>query len=226
MAESYFVFLDSLEIGKLNNSLKTESGGSMRRSLSLVVYLVLSVFLISCSTKVSRVRPDSTIDLTGRWNDTDSRLVAGEMIEDALNQRWLYKWESQNKRPVVIIGKVTNRSHEHISVETFTKDMERALLNSGKVNFVATQNEREQLREERDDQQENASVYTRKSQGEETGADLMMIGSINTIVDQEGSKAVVFYQVNMELIDLESNMKVWIGEKKIKKYVERAKTKF
>ena len=73
---------------------------------------------------------------------------------------------------------------------------------------------------------ENASVYTAKSMGEETGADLMMIGTINTIVDQEGGKAVVFYQTNMELIEIESNRKVWIGEKKIKKFVERAKVKF
>jgi PBP1b-binding outer membrane lipoprotein LpoB len=104
--------------------------------------------------------------------------------------------------------------------------MERALLNSGKVDFVATKSEREQLRDEKADMGENASVYTAKSMGEETGADLMLIGTINTIVDQEGNKAVVFYQTNLELVEIESNRKVWIGEKKIKKYVERAKTRF
>jgi hypothetical protein len=62
--------------------------------------------------------------------------------------------------------------------------------------------------------------------GEETGADLMMIGTINSIPDQDGGKAVVFYQTNMELVEIESNRKVWIGEKKIKKYVERAKVRF
>jgi PBP1b-binding outer membrane lipoprotein LpoB len=148
------------------------------------------------------------------------------MINDCLGQRWLFKWEEQNKRPTVIIGKVVNKSHEHISVETFTKNMERALLNSGKVDFVATKTEREQLRDEKADMAENASVQTAKSMGEETGADLILVGSLNTIVDQEGAKAVVYYQTNLELIEIESNRKVWIGEKKIKKYVERAKTKF
>ncbi len=187
---------------------------------------ILPILIAGCTTKVSRVQTDSTIDLTGRWNDTDSRLVAEEMIKDCLSQRWLYKWESENKRPTVIVGKIVNKSHEHISVETFTKDMERALLNSGKVNFVATKTEREQLREEKADMAENASARTAKSMGEETGADLMLVGTINTIVDQEGSRAVVFYQTNLELIEIESNQKVWIGEKKIKKYVERATTKF
>jgi len=187
---------------------------------------VIPLLMVGCTTKVSRVQSDSTIDLTGKWNDTDSRLVAEEMIKDCLSQRWLYKWESENKRPTVIIGKVVNKSHEHISVETFTKDMERALLNSGKVDFVASKTEREQLRDEKEDMQDNASVQTAKSVGEEKGADLMLVGTLNTIVDQEGAKAVVFYQTNLELIDIESNQKVWIGEKKIKKYVERAKTKF
>jgi uncharacterized protein (TIGR02722 family) len=197
----------------------------MNKVVKMVLFL-LPLLTIGCSTKVTRVQTESTIDLTGKWNDTDSRLVADEMIKDCLSQRWLYQWESQNKRPTVIVGKVVNKSHEHISVETFTKDMERALLNSGKVEFVATKTEREQLRDEKDDMVENASAQTAKSRGEETGADLMLLGTINTIVDQEGRTAVVFYQTNLELVEIESNKKVWIGEKKIKKYVERANTKF
>jgi PBP1b-binding outer membrane lipoprotein LpoB len=121
---------------------------------------------------------------------------------------------------------VVNKSHEHINVETFTKDVERSLLNSGRVRFVASKSERDEIREERADQQEFASAETKSDFGEERGADLMMSGSINTIVDQEGKKAVIYYQINMELKEMESNEKVWIGEKKIKKYVERASTKF
>jgi penicillin-binding protein activator len=198
----------------------------MSLSKKKIMCWFLPLLIAGCTTKVSRVQSDSTMDLTGKWNDTDSRLVAEEMINDCLSQRWLYKWEEQNRRPTVIVGKVVNKSHEHISVETFIKNMERALLNSGKVDFVAAKSEREQLRDEKADQAENASVYTAKSMSEETGADLMLIGTLNTIVDQDGNKAVVFYQTNLELIEIESNRKVWIGEKKIKKYVERAKTKF
>jgi len=198
----------------------------MLRGTKKWLVMVLPLIIVGCSTKVSRVQSDSTIDLSGRWNDADSRLVAEQIVSDCLGQRWLYKWDSQNKRPIVIIGKITNKSHEHISTETFSKDVERALLNSGKVNFVAAKTEREGIREEKADQQENASAQTAKSLHEETGADLMMIGTLNSIVDQEGSDAVVYYQINMELVELESNMKVWIGEKKIKKFVERAKTKF
>ncbi|GBU20934.1 hypothetical protein R80B4_00821 [Fibrobacteres bacterium R8-0-B4] len=198
----------------------------MQRKANFAVYLLMSasIVIFGCAgnTQVSRVQSDSTIDLSGRWNDTDSRLVAEEMVKDALNQRWIYKYEEAKKTPTVIVGKITNKSHEHISVETFVKDIERSLLNSGNVEFVASKVERQQLRDEVEDQQENAAVGTRADIGEEQGADLMMTGNISTIVDQEGKRSVIFYQVNMELIELESKKKVWIGEKKIKKYVERA----
>jgi uncharacterized protein (TIGR02722 family) len=195
----------------------------VRCLLSLSAALLL---LAGCSTKVTRVAPDSTIDLTGRWNDADSRLVAEEMIQDCLSKPWLASWEQAQKKPSVIVGTVRNKSHEHISLETFTKNMELALVNSGRVTFVASKAEREEIREELADQQENASAQTAKTEGEETGADLMLSGTINAIVDQEGSKAVIYYQTNLELIGVQSHEKVWIGEKKIKKYVERAQVTY
>ncbi|MFC1585005.1 penicillin-binding protein activator LpoB [Fibrobacterota bacterium] len=191
-----------------------------------VTWALPIILTLGCATKVSRVQSDSTMDISGKWNDTDSRLVAEEMINDCLSKPWLHKYQSEKTTPKVIVGKIANKSHEHISIETFVKDIERVLLNSGKVDFVASKTERKQLREEVSDQSEHASAETAKSSGEEVGADLMLIGTISTIVDQEGSKAVVFYQVDMELIEMESNMKKWIGNKKIKKYVKRTKTKF
>jgi len=113
-----------------------------------------------------------------------------------------------------------------LSTETFAEDVEHALLNSGRVGFVAGKAERDQVRDEKDDQQSNASAQTASSLHEETGADLMMIGDVNSIVDQEGNKAVIYYQVSMKLVEIESNRTVWIGEKKIKKYVERSEAKF
>jgi len=194
--------------------------------LSLMTLMLPALLMLGCATKVSRVQSDSAMDITGQWNDTDSRLVAEAMIEDCLSKPWLYPYQQKKTNPSLIVGKFINRSHEHISLETFIKDIERTLLNSGRVDFVANKRERKALRDEKADMAGNASAESAKSSGEETGADLMLMGTINTIVDQEGGKAVVFYQVDMELIEIESNQKKWIGNKKIKKYVKRTNRKF
>jgi hypothetical protein len=186
------------------------------------------MLVVSGCAGVKRVEVEEVIDLSGRWNDTDSRLVSEEMIRDALNRPWLerFKIAHGGKPPVVIVGTVENRSHEHINVQTFVKDLERALINSGEVEFVASRGEREEVREERRDQAIHAAEETAKPMGEEIGADYMLKGSINSIMDKISGKAVIFYQVNLELIDLKTNKKVWIGEKKIKKYVKRRRLGF
>jgi hypothetical protein len=199
----------------------------MFRNVLVVLMVCISLVLVAgCGGKtVARVATDSTMDLSGKWNDTDSRLVSEEMIRDVLSRPWLNRFVGANggKLPVVIIGSVRNRSHEHINVQTFTKDLERSLTNSGEVEFVASAMEREELRAERTDQMMNASEATTSEQGMETGANFMLQGAINTIEDREGGQRVMFYQINLELIDLQSNKKVWIGEKKIKKFIEQSR---
>jgi len=176
---------------------------------------------------VSRIEPEKAIDLSGDWNDTDSRMVAEEMIGDVLARPWLGEFKGDKKRPPdVIVGTVRNRSDEHIQTLTFIKNLEKELINSGRVNFVANKDERTEVRDERADQQENASQESMKKFQKEAGADFMLRGDITTIVDQEGGDKVKYYQVNLELVNIESNRKAWIGEKKIKKFISQSGTKF
>ncbi len=190
--------------------------------------LAVVLLLAGCaSLKVDRVDVDKTVDLSGRWNDTDSRLVSEEMINDVLSRPWIDRFRAgRRNNPVVIVGSVRNRSDEHINTRTFVKDLERALINSGDVEFVAGSVERQEIREERKDQAAHASEATAKDEGEEFGADFMLQGAINTISDRIEGKEVKYYQVNLELIDIQSHRKVWIGEKKIKKLVKRSRFGF
>ncbi len=182
---------------------------------------LLLVILSSCAKRtVTRVSPDQQIDLSGRWNDTDSRLVAEEMVKDAINRPWRSDFVTKtSKKPVMIVGVITNKSHEHIEAETFIKNMEREFINTATVRVVQNADFREKMRQERADQQEFASPDTQKKWGKELGADYMMFGNINSIVDAVNKKQVAYYQVNLELVDLETNEKVWVGEKQIKKYI-------
>lgn len=194
----------------------------------LAIFSIGILFLIqSCTTPssvVSRVSTDTQTDLSGRWNDTDAAMVAKEMMNEMMMSPWISKFRNSEERdPVLIVGKVRNESMEHIDSDVFTKDIERELINSGSVSFVARPDERKQLRQEREEQQQYASYESMKNLAQELGADFMMIGNISSIMDQNtsGSKIAIFYSVNLELINVETNQKVWIGNKKIKKLVDR-----
>jgi len=199
---------------------------------STAAILVVAVLAASCSNKhVSRIEPDTVTDLSGQWNDTDSRLVANALIEQSLTDPWLGRYSNANggNPPAVIVGQFRNRSTEHIPVSTFVNDLENAYINSGAVTVVAGDAQREQIRDEREDQQDNARADTRAGLGQELGANYVLQGELNSIQDEEETtrfgatrkEQIVFYQVDARLVDLESNAVVWAGQHKIKKYIER-----
>lgn len=195
----------------------------------LLIFVTLISLVMACgsSKQVTRLEPDTVTDLSGNWNDTDSKLVAKEMINDALARPWLTDFVAKAGRmPIVTVGTIRNLSNEHIDAEVFTKDFERELLNSGKVKFVASKEERGEVREERLDQAESASRETMKKLREETGADFLLSGSVKSVLDQEGKAKAIFYQTDFQLINIESNEKVWIGSKEIKKGISQGSRKW
>ncbi|MEO7454940.1 MAG: penicillin-binding protein activator LpoB [Gemmatimonadaceae bacterium] len=180
------------------------------------------------SKRVTRIEPSAVTDLSGRWNDTDSRLVANQLVEQTLAAGWAKRYTDLHagEAPTVIVSSFTNRTMEHIQVGTFVKDIERALITTGSARVVASGDERADLRAERKDQQQNARADTRSRTGQELGARYALTGELQAIEDVDGRERVVFYQVDASIVDLETNTKVWVGQHKIKKYVERARFGF
>jgi penicillin-binding protein activator len=197
---------------------------SHRAALFLLALAVLGTSACS-TTRVSRIDPTAVTDLSGRWNDTDSRLVANELIEQSLSAAWArnYSVARGGEAPPVIVGDFRNRTMEHIPVNTFVRDLERAFVSSGSVRVVASSEQRQEIRAEREDQQDHASAPTRAQLGQELGARYMLQGEIDAIEDQEGRERVVYYQVDARLVDLESNEMIWLGNHQIKKYITRSR---
>jgi uncharacterized protein (TIGR02722 family) len=194
----------------------------LHHRLSLLA--LAGVLATGCASgpQIQRMDANTVTDVSGRWNDTDSRLVAEEMIQDSLSRPWLASAQQRKgAAPAVIVQAVRNNSMEHINTATFVEDLQRALINSGRVQFVASADERQSLRQERADQDVNASEATRKAHGQETGADYGLSGTINAIQDKDGGVSVMLYQVNLKLVDMQSNQIVWNGQKKIKKAITR-----
>lgn len=197
-------------------------------SLTGLVVLLALVVLAGCnSVKVERVSPDTVTDLSGYWNDTDVRIVAESLIADCVNAPAITNYiRNNNALPVVIVGIFRNDSDEHIDTSILSKKFEVALINSGKVDFVASSSERGEIRQEREEQQAWASEETAKRLANETGADFMLIGSVKTMVDHVNKVSTRTYWVYAELIDIESNRKLWLGENsEIKKVITKSKTR-
>lgn len=199
----------------------------MKLKIIFVLILLANVFM-SCVSGVERIDADSVTDLSGYWNDTDVRLIADTLVLECVEAPAIKNYIIENKKlPTVVLGSFRNLSDEHLDTSILAKKFEVALINSGKVDFVASGKDREEIRKEREDQLVYASEETAKSLGAEIAADFMLVGSVKTIVDSFEGKTTRNYFVNAELISVETNRKLWVGENsQIKKFIQRSKVRF
>ena len=189
---------------------------------NLPALLVLILFFHSCQTRhVTRVDPGVTIDLSGRWNDADSRKVADEMIFELFDSDKFKSYaNAKSAKPVIVVGLFKNRTSEHIDADNFLKKFEYVIHNSNAAELVESSDFRDQLRKERAEQQDFASTATVKQFGQELGADLILFGEMSSETDVYNNKRVVNYVVTLFLTDIETNRRVWYGQHEIKKFIK------
>lgn len=200
----------------------------MTKKIILILASVLVAFSVSAKTKVQRVNEKKSLDVDGYWNDTDVKIVCSTLIEDCIESPRVAKFEKKNGRtPVVIIGKIKNESSERIDTSIVAKRLQTEILNSGVLEFVASKDERDELRDEKADQADHSSIETAKEIDNEQGADFMLQGSVKTIVQKDGKYTARTYDVTVTLIDIETNRIVWQGQDtSIRKLIKNQKVKF
>lgn len=192
----------------------------------------LSVAGVGCGPpkKVTRTSAESTKggDLSGYWNDIDAEMVAKTMMKQCMESPWASDFQEQSggKKPIVkLMGVMKRTDDRNVNEQYFTKQLERQLLNSGRVRVVAAWGQDNINVVEKAWQVVHVSDETAKTQGNETGADFTLQTVVNSQNETDGAgKAVRAYLVNMELVNVETNEKVWIGEQKIRKVIDQAGT--
>ena len=184
--------------------------------------MIMAILLAGCQTRrVSRINPGEQIDLSGRWNDSDSRIVADKMIDELFkSDRFKEYADGLNRRPVIVVGLIKNKTSEHIDANNYIKKLELAIYNSGIADLVESEEFRDKLRVERAEQQDFADPATMAKWGKEIGADLMLFGEMNSETDVYDRKKVTNYVTTLFLTDIETNRRVWYGQHEIKKFVK------
>lgn len=186
-------------------------------------YVLLFFLLISaCAQTVSRVDPGQQIDLSGRWNDTDSRQVADKMVTELLSSSRYQEYAKElGKRPAIIVGLIRNGTSEHIDATNYIKKIEVAIFNSNVADLVESDTFRDKLREERAQQQDFANPATLAQWGKEVGANLLLFGEMTSETDVLNKQRVVNYVTTLFLTDMQTNKRVWYGQHEIKKYIRK-----
>jgi len=196
----------------------------MRQSISLIIAAAVLVAMVACGgQEVRRVESGEVIDLSGNWNDVDSREVAKVMINDSLSRPWIENHVTKfNRKPVVKVGPANVRGNgDIINTEYFTDQIIEEFVNSGRVRATRATGDEWKTLKELAHQDKHASDATRKKAFEETGADYLMTGLIVTQDDQHGRQRVRAYNVRLQLVDIQTGEIRWIKNHQLKKHIKR-----
>ncbi len=170
--------------------------------------------------RIDRRDPQTVTDYDYRFDEDDAREVARALTADVLSRPWIPQYEGAHpgQRPLIVLGNVRNNTEDYINSEIFTDPLQAELLNSGRVRVKAERDLREELRDERLDTKFN-DPETVKAVAKEVNADYMLVGTIKDQKERtnDGKRLISYYQVTMELIDIERAEKVWIGNHDIEK---------
>ena len=184
-----------------------------------VIYVLLGAALLlnGCTQKVSYGDSQAVETTTVEFGSTDLQKIAVEMTDSMLSSKSV-AMITKDKRPIVLVESIKNKTAEHIDTESITDSISTRLLNSGEFRFVdMTRVEvvREQLNFQNNDLLVNPETAIQF--GKMVGAQYMLYGNLSSINKQNGGTQDVYYKMTMRLMDLETGLIEWADEAEIRK---------
>ena len=203
-------------------------------SISFTATLILMLVGCSSSPTISYTNPNAVDTTTIDFGSTDLQAITTKMVDSMLSspaiarisaphtQKGVFKDSTVSHLPVVFISSISNRTSEHIDTQSITEAISTRLINSGKFKFVdmsQLKKVKAQLKYQQNSDMVNQDTAVKV--GRQIGARYMMYGAISSIDQRNSNQQSLYFQVTLKLLDIQTNVIVWQGEKQIRKVAKR-----
>jgi uncharacterized protein (TIGR02722 family) len=157
---------------------------------------------------------DKENNLNDQWSETDMQKVVHDLVGGMVQHSAI---GTAKRPPIVMVTKLQNKTDEHIDTQSIMDMVRVELQRGGRVAFVDKE-AREDVAEEYNYQKSGmVNEETRKGPGGQIGADLIVNGRLDSIVQEVGKDKSVYYKVTLNLTNLKTNLVVWSDYKQIRK---------
>lgn len=152
-------------------------------------------------------------NLNDLWSETDMQKVVADLVMSMTNN---HEIANAKRPPIVMVTKLQNKTSEHIDTQSVMDMVRVELSRGGRVSFVDKE-AREDVAAEYEYQAGNMSEETKKAKGGQIGADYIINGRLDSIVQQAGKDKTVYYKVTLNMTNLKTNVIVWTDYKQLRK---------
>jgi len=191
----------------------------MKSTLTALSALTFALLLAGCATTVQEVPLDRAAATT-KLEPQDVRRTVEKMVESLLVAPGVREFVS-DRRPVLDIEPMKNRSTQHIDMLSITDSVRMQLLRSGLFRFVdrsaAGTVGTDIARIDQENQLGLVDASKAVKAGQQTALDMYLTGTLSEIKNVAGRSVDQYYKFSMILKDLKTGEIVWADEKEIRK---------
>jgi uncharacterized protein (TIGR02722 family) len=193
--------------------------------IQVIIFLsALSIFQISCGPKAFVKGSYDDVErenlLNDQWSETDMQNAVKSLASSLTGHPSIANAKSP---PIVMVTNLQNKTSEHIDTQSIMDKIRVELMKAGKAEFIDKE-ARQDIADEYNYQNSGmVSDETKKGPGGQTGADFILNGRLDSIVQEVGKDKTVYYKLTLNLTNLKTTRITWTDDKQIRK-VYRKKT--
>lgn len=158
--------------------------------------------------------PEKENLLNDRWSETDMQNTVKAMVGSLLEHRVI---RDARKPPLVMVTRLQNKTDEHIDTQSIMDMVRVELMRGGQVSFVDKEARDDVAEEYKYQDSGMVSAETKKGPGGQIGADYVINGRLDSIVQEVGRQKTVYYKITLNLTNLKTNVIEWTDNKQLRK---------
>lgn len=182
------------------------------------VLVVLAMGLSACGPKAFVKGDYDDVNrenlLNDQWSETDMQKAVADLVGSMMTHPQIANAKSP---PVVMVTGLQNKTSEHIDTQSIMDMVRVDLMKTGRVSFIDKE-ARQDITDEYNYQGSGVvSEETKKGPGGQTGADFIINGRLDSIVQEVGKDKTVYYKLTLNLTNLKTSVIAWSDHKQIRK---------
>lgn len=156
--------------------------------------------------------------MNDEWSETDMQNAARDLVNSLIQHPAI---ANAKVPPVLMITQLQNKTSEHIDTQNIMDMVRVELMKTGKMTFIDKE-AREDISSEYDYQNSGmVNNETKKGPGGQIGADFLLNGRLDSIVQEVGKDKTVYYKVTLNLTNLKTSVITWSDYKQIRKIFKK-----
>jgi penicillin-binding protein activator len=194
------------------------------RNLGLLSFILsLCLSLASCGPKAF-VKGDYDKDverenlLNDQWSETDMQKAVKDLVDSLIAHPSI---AAAKRPPLVMVTNLQNKTSEHIDTQNIMDMVRVELMNRGRVAFVDKEARDDVAKEYEYQNSGMVSEGTKKGPGKQSGAEFIINGRLDSIVQEVGKDKSVYYKLTLNLTNLDTNVISWSNYKQMRKLYKK-----